>query len=342
MIHRILASVVALVCGAAALACSEPRTSTAVEKDTVRATSTPPATDANGVQAPAKLYKTATEVYGPLSVQEGTVSAEASITPWSSYWFPFRDDFLFAPRSGQGSPLQRHDAYTARALGWSTTATTYEHDHLYDNQAESWAGRCGAWALASILAPEPRTPLTRNGVYFRVSDQKGLLIETFDQVTGLTQIGVRYEGRWDDDYADIYPNDFHRVLQAELIQGKRPIIIDSDAGIEVWHQPLYKVTTTIQRDSSRGDLVHVSTFVTGASAHVADIDFTGTLDEKREYTYDLHGSWSHGSFDVTSGEWTDRSRWDHPDYVILMPQTVQRSSTNPEVVVSAVDQILGG
>ncbi len=48
-----------------------------------------------------------------------------------------------------------------------------------------------------------------------------------------------------------------------------------------------------------------------------------------------------GRFMVTSGRWTDRSRWDHPDFVIPKPEALTRKSRNAQIDVDVVDAILG-
>lgn len=334
MTDRIRLSLTVLTCGVALAACSDLTTFCAQEQETgsVQEKETGP------IQG--TIYKTATELYGPLHVQEGTFTEKATIKPWSSYWFPSSDDFLWAVRDGKPSPLERYDAYSGQVLNQPTSAVGYERDHLYDSTAEGWAGRCGAWALASILAPEPSQPVDCGGVHFRVADLKALLVESFDNVDGLSQIGVSNKGHWDDVYTDIAPDQLHRIIQAELFQKRLPFIIDSDPGIEVWNTPIYDVKTTVTRDNARTDLVHVHTLLGGASLHVTDLDATGTIEEWHDYTYDLHGAWDQSDFLVTSGEWTDRSRQDHPDNVLLKPITWQRTSLNPEVRVATVQGLL--
>ncbi|MFT3769567.1 MAG: hypothetical protein QM820_29375 [Minicystis sp.] len=331
MTSRILLSCVAVLCGAALAACGDPSVAGA-----------PPGEEGSG-QATSMVEGTAAGADGRLFVREGTFTAQSATKPWSSWWLPLWDDFLFAPRDGEPAPLQRYDSYTSRALNRPTSAAAYEHDKLYVDHGDGWAGRCSAWAFASILAPEPRAPVDRGGVHFRVSDLKALLVESFDNVEGITQIGVRNRGLWSDDFMDIHPDRLHRVLQAELFQGGRPLIIDTDPGAEVWSLPVYRVTTIVTRDRTRSDLVHVRTFLTGASAHVDDLEYVGTLDEKHEYDYDLRGAWYDGGwFLVTGGEWTGSSRQDHPDYVIVMPHApVQRSSLNTEIDVATVQKIVG-
>lgn len=40
-----------------------------------------------------------------------------------------------------------------------------------------WYGICHAWAPVSLLEPEPRCPVEKNGVTFRVLDMKALITQ---------------------------------------------------------------------------------------------------------------------------------------------------------------------
>jgi hypothetical protein len=117
--------------------------------------------------------------------------------------------------------------------------------------------------------------------------------------------------------------------------------MDDDAGIEVWSAPVWKAKTTVTADSVSKTIVHVSTWVTTASPHVTVFDFIGTEEVNRQYTYDLEGYYdSAQNFQVTSGVWTNRSRWDHPDYVIPLPSQLVRASLNTKIDPKVVDDIL--
>lgn len=273
-------------------------------------------------------------------VTAGEFTAQSSIKPWSSWWFPASDDFLYAEKNGIPSPLQKYDTYTSLFLNRTTNAAGHERENA-EGDHDSWAGLCYAWALASIMEPEPQTPRIYGSVRFEVGDLKALLLKTYEAVTDVPIIGDRNDNSWDDVYADVVPFSFHQVLLTELFQNRRPFIIDRDAGHEVWNMPVYKATTKISADQEVGDKVHVRTVIFVATSDVTDYDYVGTEATTREYTYDLYGKWKSNQFTVTGGSWTGNSRADHPDFIILQPNTVQRASLNPDIDVNVVDTIVG-
>jgi hypothetical protein len=222
-----------------------------------------------------------------------------------------------------------------------TSAAAYEKTHLYDARAASWAGLCDAWALASILEPEPNRTIRRNDITFDVGDQKALLLKTYEKVAQLPLVGTRFDGEWDDVYEDVLPEDLHRVIEEELISKRRAFIIDEDAGPEVWNEPAWKVVTRVERDAKDETVAHVRTWLFLASPHVENPDYVGTIEDSREYTYDLQGKWEDERFGVGGGKWTDRSQWDHPDYAIVVPDKVERGSFNPQIRPETVDRLLG-
>jgi hypothetical protein len=234
-----------------------------------------------------------TDQYGPLIVQTGRFSVESQIVPWSSWWFPLNDDYLFQQRGNEKSTLERYDAYVSLAQRRNSRSVDFERNNFYQPHAVAWAGLCDAWAIASIMEPEPKVPLTAAGVTFRVSDLKALVLKTYEAVDSLHIYGQRYEGKWDSVYEDIYPDQFHRFMQAELFQKKLPFTMDYDGGIEVWNTPVWKAQTD-------------------------------------------------GDFLIKTGIWTNRSRWNHPDYVAPRPDSITRKSFNTALDINVVDKIAKG
>lgn len=272
-------------------------------------------------------------------IQAGERSAEAERKPWSSWWYPHWQDTLFQGKNGESSTLEKYDAFAAR-VNRRTRAAEYERTKLYDPRAVSWSGLCDAWAIASIMEPEPKTNVTHNELVFRVGDLKALLLKTYEKVPPLTSIGHRFNGEWNDVYGDVSPDQLHRIIETELIGKRRAFIIDEDAGPEVWNEPAWKVMTRVIRVDGQPSLARVQTWLFLASPHVEDRDYVGTLEDSREYTYDLEGVWEGERFQVKSGKWTDRSQWDHPDYAIILPERMQRGSFNTEIDPALVDLIL--
>ena len=272
----------------------------------------------------------------------------AGLRPWSAYFYPLRDDVLF---SGNDSPLAKYDALSkkrssppavpSQAQKWEQASW-----QQYRRNSQSWEGRCHAWAFASVLAKEPKRPRTLNGVRFEVADQKALLLLTHEAVEIERYHGVNYEPGPDADGNDPWPDEFHRFLQAELYEGKRAFVMDSDPGVAIWNYPGDSGTSEIQADPSDPRRLHVRTLLIAKNSF--DRSSAGStspdLFKAFEYTYDLVGNpRPDGSLDVVCGEWTGDSRKkQRPDYLIPMPQPVKRQSANPEINPALVDEILGG
>ena len=274
-------------------------------------------------------------------VEEGERTAEATKKPWSSWWYPLWEDTLFQGKNGESSTLEKYDIWVAKEGNTRTSAAAYERKELYQPRAASWSGLCDAWALASILEPEPTRSLTQGEVTFTVGDLKALLLKTYEKVPPLELVGSRFNGEWDDVYEDVLPHELHRVVETELIGRKRAFIIDEDAGPEVWNEPVWKAITRVERDANDKGAAHVRTWLFLVSPHVDDRNFVGQLEDSREYTYDLEGKWQGNRFGVSSSAWTDRSQWDHPDYAIVVPDRVPRGSHNPQIRTEFVDRIRG-
>ena len=284
----------------------------------------------------------ATKDYGPLIVRPGQTQAEWTKKPWSSWWYPLNETTLFDTAGNGPSTLEKYDTYNQKAHRNNSTAVDYERKNIYDPQASGWEGLCNAWATASILESEPSHPITVQGITFSVADQKALLLKSYEQVPGLKVYGQRYDGNPGDDYADIYPDQFHRVMVGELFEKGRPFIIDKEAGAPVWNEPVYGVLTTIAVDSHDGGLLHVDTWLSWADSGDVDPNYVGTRKVNHEYTYDLQANvQADGSYKVYNGTWTGDSVHEHPDFVTIVPDhAVAHSSLNTQIDSAVVDEIL--
>jgi len=138
----------------------------------------------------------------------------------------------------------------------------YGEDADYDG-VETWFGLCHAWAPASILENEPKTPVTVEGsdgedVTFAVSDLKALIIDQYDRSESY-MIGGRCNssdverddnGRIPDDKCrDVNAGTFHVIMTNFLGLQGRPIIEDRVYDYEVWNQPI--VGYTIEKQEKR-------------------------------------------------------------------------------------------
>ena len=297
----------------------------------------------------------ATDYYGSLAtVTPGHFTAEVppGSVPWSGYWYPLRDDTEQA--SVFDGPLAKYDQWVKAAHPTdvvTTSALQWDRDHR-DNATANWEGLCNAWAAASILLTEPFADRTHgktvNGVNFTVSDLKALAVKSFETPPEQKIIGQRNDGGPGVDYQDLYPDQFHRVLQAELFQKHQAFIMDTDPNVAVWNYPVYSTDIRIEADAVDPHVMHVSTMVVWADDRVAQ-DFIGTFSNNHLYTYDLYGvpkTAIDGTqvFEVHAGVWTKTadtdSYFDHPDFVTLIVGKERGASFNPELKSEYVDEIL--
>lgn len=285
-------------------------------------------------------FERATLDYGPLKVREGEWTAEAGIQPWSSWWYPTRETSLFESNPPGHSPLEKYDQYVLKAHARKSRAAEFEKQKLHDLNANSWEGRCNAWSAASLLVSEPKAPVKIEGITFGVGDLKALLVKSFEKVVGLKQYGQRFNGDRVGVYDDLFPDQLHRVLHAEIFEKKRPLIMDKDPGVAVWNTPIWKVHSQLQQDPQLDGVMHVTSWVFGATPFVEHYDDVGTLSVVLEYTYNLYGQMDqNGDFKVNGGEWTGDSLDDHPDFVTVLPENPQHSSENQEIDWTQVQEI---
>lgn len=285
-----------------------------------------------------------TQTYGPLSVNTGQFDIESPNKPWSSWWFPVTETYLFKGTNGQPGPLQKYDSYVSAVKYKEAGSASFEETKLYDPSAADWEGLCNAWSAASLLEPEPTTVKTVGGITFGIGDQKALLVKSYEIVDGLKQFGQRFNGERGDDFMDIYPDQFHKFMQHELFENHRSFILDKDPGIAVWNTPVFRASVQITPDAKDPTVRHVDTWLFGASPFVDNYDFVGTLAVAFEYTYDLYGTARpDGTFDVVYGVWTGKSLDAHPDFVTQLPEKkTTHWSKNTKLDYAIVQEILSG
>lgn len=280
-----------------------------------------------------------TDSLGPLAVKIGKFKIEAPVKPWSAWWYPRYDQSLFLSMAGKESPLNKYDAVYAVLAATTESAASFEEKNLYDPGAARWSGLCNAWALASILAPEPQYPVNFDGIRFEVEDLKALVLKTYETTAGLVHFGQRNNGSLGDEYMDLYPEQFHKFMQSELFDKKRPFLVDDDAGIEVWNVPVWAATTEITADSDDPKLLHVSTWLSIVKS-TQDKNFVGSKAGLLNYTYDLFGAFDGDTFWVEYGVWTHQAQRNHPDFITQIPAIDQHESRNPYIKNQIVQKIL--
>lgn len=320
----------------------------------------------------------ATRMYGEsvinmnaLPIRSGPI--DTGVRPWSSWWYPKNEDKLFrddpAISEHPNSTLGKYDLF--RKLQWEKerdsngpapiSAADYENAH-YRANSFSWEGLCDAWALASILYPEPKTSISKaynTGLFstthieFNTDDLKALILKTYEGISsaGLTYHGQKFTGDADGwVFPDIFPDQFHRFIEASFAAKKMPFVMDHDPGIEIWNVPVYKVNYLIDRVPNQSNSVFVKMWVYSASSTAAnEKNFLGSKEVIREYDYILAGTLqADGKLLVNSGFWVKMpnggvdSRRDHPDFVIELtdPSAITRKSHNPGIDPKEVDELI--
>lgn len=284
-------------------------------------------------------YNVVTDKYGALTVEQGIANYKSSIIPWSSWWYPYNQRTLFSRDDGERSTLWKYDQFVEKRHDRFTEAQLVEEREVYDPNEVAWAGLCHAWSVASVLHAEPTNTTIKEGVHFEVSDQKALLLKSYEKVANLEIFGERYNGNSNDEYADIYPDQFHRLVQTHLRDLKKPFIMDYDPSFPVWSVPVYEARFEIEKVD--GTTALVTAWMTIASPFVSSPEFVGTKKVFKVYSYHLTGNWVGNTLNVTGGEWIGESRQDHPDYLIGYPDKAVRASMNREIDSSIVDEIVG-
>ncbi len=274
--------------------------------------------------------------------------------PWSSWWYPKKEDFLFNDAHGKySSALTKYDYLRRKWTNASEKAADYERSQ-FNPDALTWEGLCDAWAIASVSMPEPKRTVVFSGITFSISDLKALALLTYGAVddSQLKIYGQKFTGNdtgW--IYPDIFPEQFHRFVEVQLNERKQPFIMDHDASPEVWNVPVYKANFLMAAVPEDPDAVFVRTWLYSAeSSKPNEKEFVGTREAVREYNYILKGHRDgDGNLVAESGYWVKGpdgidSRKNHPDYLIAVPnpEALVRKSWNPEIEISVVDQILQG
>ena len=287
--------------------------------------------------------------------------AVAKVKPWSSWWFPKSSTLIFSSNgNGEESALQKYDRVQSSRSSRAESAADFEAQKYIPNSA-SWEGLCDAWALASLLHPEPIRPVTVNaggGVFrkkvtFSVGDQKALLLKTFEAIddSSLKFYGQKFSGNVDGwIYPDIFPEQFHRFIEVQLFKNQQAFIMDHDPGIEMWNVPVFKANYLLSAVPDNPNAVFVRMWLYSAEpTTLGNLDFVGTREALREYHYVLEGTRnSSGDLEIESGYWVSGvdgidSRKNHPDFLVKLPppQSIKRKSWNPNIDVQLVDEILG-
>ncbi len=285
---------------------------------------------------------------------------QAARKPWSSWWYPKKEDYLFKDLEGRASALSKYDAFrrrrtdSARRASLASAADYARRNYRAD--ALAWEGLCDAWSLASIDAPEParaaRVSVGDTRYAFGVGELKGLLLMTYEAVEekDLLYYGQKFTGDhrgW--IHPDVFPEQFHRFVQAQIFERREAFVMDHDPGPEVWSVPVFKANYTLEAVANDPNAVFVRTWLfSAAPTQSQDRDLVGTTEVIREYAYVLRGTRdANGNLVINSGYWTQSpsgvdSRRNHPDFFVRIPsgRPLPRRSWNPGIDNATVDEIL--
>lgn len=245
---------------------------------------------------------------------DGSARGEIKPAPWSCDWWSRKKGFLIKGWPGHSpSPFEKYDAYVQSRTGKNPGTVAWEADsrnNHYNVNAENWEGHCNGWAAASILTAEPTITRVRNGIEFKTADQKGILSEIYMN-TYCNFYGNRNWGKPGDDYNDIYPDEFHRLLINYIGAGKSAIICDMEADRMVWNFPIYKFESTWTTGWFDDRKLKVTTTCYFVNDDVKP-DYIGCKWFTVKYTYNLNLDENNN---IVSGEWTGDSRKNHPDFI---------------------------
>jgi hypothetical protein len=246
--------------------------------------------------------------------------------PWSGYWWPQREGEI-------RGPLGKYDHLT----GANATAWEDEH-HPAGPQIRKWHGYCHAWAASAVMEREPTQPRVATHAGRRaslsVADQKGLLAASHAD-----DVANTYGDRFGDpeganDPGDLAPDALWRLLSLHIKQQQTPLILDLEAGEEVWNYPVYAFRVVLMRKS--GDEVHEARLELWMADDAVPGDFVGL--KVKYQTYAFRCRMNRGSVVMGSGRWTGASIEDHPDFA-WAPLVAQPE--NPEIDYALVQELLG-
>ena len=261
-----------------------------------------------------------------LETGNGFERGVAKFKPWSGSWWPIREGRLLVP-------LGKYDRLTGHR------AAVWEKQHNPPGPSVPyWFGYCHAWAAASMLEKEPAASrlfrLASTQLGLDVGDQKGLLTACHTE-----DLANSWGDRFGDDHGsedpqDLQPDRLWRLLKLHLGQQGVPLVLDVEAGKEVWNYPIYNYELRYRPASDGRYLANLTLLM--ADDAVAP-SYRGTKPRKQTYqfTFKMQGS----NVVSGSGRWVGRSKEDHPDFAWYPYKAVAQ---NPEVKYPKVKKMVSG
>jgi len=262
-------------------------------------------------------------------------NGEATNIPWASSYWPVYEDSINYKWAGASS--QSASAKYGQAFGVTGVEDAVSRYHGIDAQSSrtacttnsdcnsqigescakragqtsgrcipTWWGICHAWAPVAILLPEPKQPVTYNGVEFKVNDIKALLTLAHDRtesrfVSLRCNLDDAANAVTFDKYGrptggassckDTNPGTFHVLMTNYLGKQGESFVYDRTWDDEVWNQPLrgYRISEHTEVSALEANKLIGVTAEGGTTA-----ERTGTA---------TGGQWNHvGSFPVAAGQ----------------------------------------
>jgi len=266
------------------------------------------------------------------TVEEG----HARAIPWSGYWWPHSQGAMIGP-------LAKYDAITGkRAAAWE------QRTHPRGPDVPRWHGYCHAWAASSLMEAEPQTVRTagvEGRIRLSVGDQKGLLAVCHARDVANTY-GDRYgDGRGSEDKSDLAPDTLWRLLKLHLKQQGVPLILDIEAGAQVWNYPVYAYriqyspygnnSPTTNDSPGSNDGLQLAQMTLWMADDAVPPDYLGVKVKRHTYTFTFR--LRNGSVVMGSGKWAGPSQEDHPDFAWYPYIAV---AENPEIDYGIVRQLV--
>lgn len=286
---------------------------------------------------------------------------EATNIPWAgSYWPTYEDNinYHWAGPSSDSASLKYEKAFNEtgvedavskyhgiESVSKTCTEATQCDSFLGETCARrpgktegrcvaTWWGICHAWTPASILFPEPKNPVTRNGITFQVPDLKALASLVHNSTRTkfvslrcnkhnsvpdgggirLDQFGRPVDG--DRECRDTNAGTYHVLLANYLGMMKQAFAEDRTNSYEVWNQPIRGFKVTAQRDVSAVE-ANALIGVTGSADAGTSYRFNSAsvrfVDVKAEVRYISESSAEDG---YTATHINSYTRTDRYEYVL--------------------------
>jgi hypothetical protein len=222
----------------------------------------------------------------------------------------------------------------------------------------TWYGICHAWAPAALMEPEPKCPVTVNGVVFEPMDMKALISQIYDGANlGTIFTGQRCNKQSpqmdsnqrfiDDECRDLAPEFFHLAITNLIGRFDKSFVVDVSADYQVWNQPVrsYEIvsqtklspaeamtrffpqanSTIYSFNQKAKELLHVHmkfSYVLESNENTSGLADRYTTDRYYDYLLELDAQGT-----IIGGEWVEYSKYNHADFLWFGVGTPRQSTT---------------